>query len=62
MYDSGASRAPSYVRTGYAQGIEERDGQLWGRGATDMKSGVAAFVAAAVDFVMSPPAKEGAFA
>lgn len=32
------------------------DGVLWGRGATDMKSGVAAFVAAAVDFVrQSPP-------
>ena len=34
--------------------IEE--GWLYGRGATDMKSGVAAFVAAAVDFVrQSPP-------
>jgi succinyl-diaminopimelate desuccinylase len=32
------------------------NGVLWGRGATDMKSGVAAFVAAAVDFVrQSPP-------
>jgi succinyl-diaminopimelate desuccinylase len=32
------------------------DGILWGRGATDMKSGVAAFAAAAVDFVrQSPP-------
>ncbi len=31
-------------------------GTLWGRGATDMKSGVAAWVAAAVDFVrQSPP-------
>ncbi|MBV7407761.1 succinyl-diaminopimelate desuccinylase [Maritimibacter sp. DP1N21-5] len=28
-------------------GAEERDGMLWGRGATDMKSGVAAWVAAA---------------
>ena len=32
------------------------DGMIWGRGATDMKSGVAAFVAAAVDFVtLTPP-------
>jgi succinyl-diaminopimelate desuccinylase len=32
------------------------DGVLWGRGATDMKSGVAAFVAAAVDYVtLTPP-------
>jgi succinyl-diaminopimelate desuccinylase len=31
------------------------DGWLWGRGATDMKSGVAAFVAAAVDFVTETP-------
>ena len=37
-------------------GAEIRDGFLWGRGATDMKSGVAAFVAAAIDFVdQSPP-------
>lgn len=35
------------------------DGVLWGRGATDMKSGVAAFVAAAVDFVSTTP-PEGA--
>ncbi|KQB15430.1 succinyl-diaminopimelate desuccinylase [Rhodobacter capsulatus] len=35
------------------------DGVLWGRGATDMKSGVAAFVAAAVDFVTTTP-PEGA--
>jgi len=35
---------------------EIRDGAIWGRGAADMKSGVAAFVAAAVDFVrQSPP-------
>lgn len=32
-----------------------RDGKLWGRGATDMKSGVAAFAAAAVDFVRTTP-------
>ena len=31
------------------------DGYLYGRGATDMKSGVAAFVAAAVDFVQTTP-------
>ena len=36
-------------------GAEEKDGQLWGRGATDMKSGVAAFAAAAVDFVTQTP-------
>ena len=36
-------------------GAEEKDGQLWGRGATDMKSGVAAFVAAAVDYVQTTP-------
>lgn len=31
------------------------EGRLWGRGACDMKSGVAAFVAAAVDFVRETP-------
>jgi len=31
------------------------DGWMYGRGATDMKSGVAAFVAAAVDFVTQTP-------
>ena len=31
------------------------EGWLWGRGATDMKSGVAAFAAAAVDFVQTTP-------
>ncbi len=36
-------------------GGEIIDGVLWGRGATDMKSGVAAFVAAAVDFVRQTP-------
>lgn len=30
-------------------------GVIWGRGATDMKSGVAAFVAAAIDFVTETP-------
>lgn len=36
-------------------GGEILDGWLWGRGATDMKSGVAAFAAAAVDFVRATP-------
>ncbi|MBC7163581.1 MAG: succinyl-diaminopimelate desuccinylase [Roseovarius sp.] len=40
-------------------GALERDGALWGRGACDMKSGVAAFVAAAVDLVQETP-PEGA--
>ncbi|WP_114286948.1 succinyl-diaminopimelate desuccinylase [Candidatus Halocynthiibacter alkanivorans] len=40
-------------------GGEIKDGFLWGRGATDMKSGVAAFAAAAVDFVRDTP-PEGA--
>jgi len=31
------------------------EGRIWGRGACDMKSGVAAFVAAAVDFVTQTP-------
>ena len=34
---------------------EVKDGILWGRGATDMKSGVAAFAAAAADFVRQTP-------
>ena len=36
-------------------GGEVVDGVLWGRGATDMKTGVAAFAAAAVDFVRQTP-------
>jgi len=36
-------------------GGEEKDGFLWGRGATDMKSGVAAWVAAAIDLVGEVP-------
>jgi succinyl-diaminopimelate desuccinylase len=36
-------------------GAEISGGKLWGRGATDMKSGVAAFAAAAVDFVRETP-------
>ncbi|MCV2448011.1 succinyl-diaminopimelate desuccinylase [Paracoccus sp. DMF] len=37
----------------------EIDGWIWGRGATDMKSGVAAFAAAAIGFVTETP-PEGA--
>lgn len=36
-------------------GAEIRDGFLWGRGSTDMKSGVAAFAAAAIDLVTHQP-------
>ena len=36
-------------------GAEIRDGVMYGRGTTDMKSGVAAFVAAAVDLVRDTP-------
>ncbi|WP_170517110.1 succinyl-diaminopimelate desuccinylase [Ruegeria atlantica] len=36
-------------------GAEIRDGVMYGRGTTDMKSGVAAFAAAAVDFVQDTP-------
>ena len=36
-------------------GAEIKDGFLYGRGSTDMKSGVAAFAAAAVDFVTDTP-------
>ncbi|SHI78737.1 succinyl-diaminopimelate desuccinylase [Wenxinia saemankumensis] len=36
-------------------GGEIVDGILWGRGSVDMKSGVAAFAAAAVDFVRDTP-------
>lgn len=40
-------------------GAEIKDGFLYGRGSTDMKSGVAAFAAAAIDFVRDTP-PEGA--
>ncbi len=36
-------------------GAETKDGIMYGRGTTDMKSGVAAFAAAAVDFVRHTP-------
>ncbi len=36
-------------------GAEIKDGFMYGRGATDMKSGVAAFAAAAIDFVSHTP-------
>ena len=36
-------------------GAEVKDGVMFGRGTTDMKSGVAAFAAAAVDFVRGTP-------
>lgn len=36
-------------------GAEVKDGIMYGRGTTDMKSGVAAFAAAAVDFVHNSP-------
>lgn len=36
-------------------GAEIRDGIMYGRGAVDMKSGVAAFVCAAIDFVQETP-------
>ena len=36
-------------------GAEIKDGVMYGRGTTDMKSGVAAFVAAAIDFVKDTP-------
>ena len=36
-------------------GAEIKDGFLYGRGATDMKSGVAAFAAAAIDFIADTP-------
>ena len=36
-------------------GAEIKDGYLYGRGSTDMKSGVAAFAAAAIDFVAETP-------
>ena len=46
--DEAAWTAPPF-------GAEEREGWIYGRGTTDMKSGVAAFAAAAVDFVTQTP-------
>ncbi len=43
----------AWTRDPFGGSIE--DGRVWGRGATDMKSGVAAFVAAACDFVRDTP-------
>ncbi len=36
-------------------GAEVKDGFMYGRGSTDMKSGVAAFAAAAIDFISATP-------
>lgn len=36
-------------------GAEVKDGFMYGRGSTDMKSGVAAFAAAAIDFIADTP-------
>jgi succinyl-diaminopimelate desuccinylase len=36
-------------------GGEIKDGKIWGRGACDMKSGVAAFSAAAIDYIKETP-------
>ena len=47
--DEGAWTKPPF------SGEVDADGVIWGRGATDMKSGVAAFVAAAIDFVRDTP-------
>lgn len=46
--DEGAWSMPPF-------GAEVKDGIMYGRGTTDMKSGVAAFAAAAADFVRNTP-------
>ena len=43
----------SWIHPPFSGHVE--DGIIWGRGATDMKSGVAGFVAAAIDFVHQTP-------
>ena len=43
-----------------AFGAEIHDGRIFGRGSVDMKSGVAAFAAAAMDFVRQTPPRDGA--
>jgi succinyl-diaminopimelate desuccinylase len=45
--------AAAWTRDPFGGQVE--DGRIWGRGACDMKSGVAAYVAAAVDFVRTTP-------
>ncbi|MEM6376429.1 MAG: succinyl-diaminopimelate desuccinylase, partial [Pseudomonadota bacterium] len=45
--------ASAWTRAPFSAEIAE--GVLWGRGAADMKSGVAAFAAAAIDFVRETP-------
>lgn len=43
-----------------AFGAKVVDGRMYGRGSVDMKSGVAAFTAAAIDFVRTTPPADGA--
>lgn len=43
-------------------GAEIAEGRIWGRGAADMKSGVAAWISAAIGFVDSTPDFDGSLA